>query len=68
MSEQNAKSLSISFRVDDGVIDHNNRTIIAKNVDASRISDNVIYVQKDIRELYQTALKSDLRRFSFLNS
>ena len=29
--------LSISFRVDDGVIEHNNRNFLPKNVDPSQI-------------------------------
>ncbi len=33
MSEVNGKTLSISFRIDEGVIEHNNRIFIAKNVD-----------------------------------
>ena len=31
MSEVNGKVLSISFRIDEGVIEHNNRIFIAKN-------------------------------------
>ena len=30
MNEVNGKTLSISFRIDEGVIEHNNRIIIAK--------------------------------------
>lgn len=52
MSEQNSKSLSVSFRVDDGVLGHNNREFIADNVDGGRISDNITYVRRDIREVY----------------
>ena len=52
MNGQKSKSLSISFRLDDGVIEHNNREFIANNVDAARISDNVCYVRRDIREMY----------------
>lgn len=64
MSEQTTKSLSISFRVDDGIIDHNNRVKIAKNVDAARISDNVVYVQRDIRELYQELFGVALEKYN----
>ncbi len=64
MSEQTTKSLSISFRVDDGVIVHNNRVKIAKNVDATRVSYNVIYVQKDIRELYQEVFGEALEKYN----
>lgn len=37
MSEVNGKTLSISFRIDEGVIEHNNRIFIAKNVDGERV-------------------------------
>ena len=53
MSGQNQKSLSISFRIDNGVIEHNNREFIAKNVDRERIQDNIVYQQEDLREFYQ---------------
>lgn len=52
MSEQAQKSLSISFRVDSGVIEHNNRKIVAKNVDRARICDNIIYRKQDIKQKY----------------
>ncbi len=39
MSEVNGKTLSISFRIDEGVIEHNNRFFIAKNVDGERVQD-----------------------------
>ena len=41
MSEVNGKTLSISFRIDEGVIEHNNRIFIAKNVDGERVKDNI---------------------------
>lgn len=41
MSEINGKTLSISFRIDEGVIEHNNRIFIAKNVDGERVQDNI---------------------------
>lgn len=53
MSEKNSKQLSISFRVDAGVIEHNNRDFIARNVDGERIGDNIAYKQEDLREFYQ---------------
>ena len=36
-AEVNGKTLSISFRIDEGVIEHNNRIFIAKNVDGERV-------------------------------
>ena len=43
MSEVNGKTLSISFRIDEGVIEHNNRIFIAKNVDGERVRKNITY-------------------------
>lgn len=54
MGEVNGKTLSISFRVDGGVVEHNNRAFIANNVDGERIGDNIIYEQRDIREAYNS--------------
>ena len=37
MREVNGSALSISVRIDEGVIEHNNRIFIAKNVDGERV-------------------------------
>jgi hypothetical protein len=50
--------------VDNGIIEHNNRSIIAKNVDASRISDNIIYRQTDIKEFYQQIFGEALAEYN----
>lgn len=59
MSEK--PKLSLTFRVDSGVLKHNNRTFKAKNVDAARTSDNIIYkfenLQEKYHELFDEALK-----------
>lgn len=41
MSEVNGKTRSIYFRIDEGVIEHNNRIFIAKNMDGKRVWDNI---------------------------
>ena len=64
MSEANSNSLSISFRVDSGIIDHNNRSIIAKNVDASRISDNITYKQVELKKFYQQVFGAALAEYN----
>lgn len=64
MNEANSNSLSISFRVDSGIIDHNNRSIIAKNVDASRISDNITYKQVELKEFYQQVFGAALAEYN----
>ncbi|MGN0596270.1 MAG: plasmid recombination protein [Ruminiclostridium sp.] len=53
MSEKNTNGLSVSFRVDSGYLDHNNRVITAHNVDVSRTSDNITYTKIDLRDFYQ---------------
>lgn len=53
MSEKNSKGLSVSFRVDSGFLDHNNRVITAHNVDISRTSDNVTYAKINLRDFYE---------------
>ena len=44
---------TISFVKGKGSINHNNRDFIAKNVDASRTSMNVIYIQNPIEKAYE---------------
>ena len=53
MSEKKTNGLSVSFRVDSGYLDHNNRVITAHNVDVSRTSDNITYKQIEIKQFYQ---------------
>lgn len=64
MSGQNSKSLSVSFSVDDGVLGHNNRKFIADNVDGERISDNITYVRRDIREMYDELFGQALAEYN----
>ncbi len=53
MSEVKSNGLSVSFRVDSGYLDHNNRVITAHNVDVSRTADNITYTKIDLRDFYQ---------------
>ena len=46
-------SKTISFVKGKGSINHNNREFTAKNVDASRTSMNVVYVQIPIEKAYE---------------
>lgn len=41
MSEVNGKTLSISFRIDEGMTEHSNRIVTANNVDGERVQDNI---------------------------
>lgn len=64
MSEINGKTLSISFRIDEGVIEHNNRVFIAKNVDGERVQDNITYCRTDIREKYDELFGQALAEYN----
>lgn len=64
MSEINSKGLSVSFRVDDGFLNHNNRKIIAKNVDISRTVDNVTYTQIELKQFYRQIFGEALAEYN----
>ncbi len=64
MSEKNSKGLSISFRVDSGFLDHNNRVITAHNVDVSRSSDNITYIKIDLRQFYEQVFGAALAEYN----
>lgn len=58
------QKMSISFRVDSGVIEHNNREIIAANVDPARINDNITYTQIDQRSFYHQLFDEALAEYN----
>lgn len=64
MSEQRNNGFSISFRKDDGVVEHNNRHFIAKNVDRARIADNITYVSENLRDFYNNVFGQALDDFN----
>ena len=64
MNVKNSKAISISFRVDEGVVEHNNRDFIAKNVDKERIGNNITYRQQDIREKYNEIFAKALDEYN----
>lgn len=64
MSEKNSKGLSVSFRVDSGFLDHNNRIITAHNVDISRTSDNVTYAKIDLHNFYEQIFGEALAEYN----
>lgn len=43
---------TISVTIGQGCLKHNNRVFIAENVDAARLDRNVIFLERDIREVY----------------
>ncbi len=56
--------ISISFRVDSGVVEHNNRTFSAKNVDAARTCENVIYKSENLQEVYHRLFDKALKEYN----
>ena len=64
MSEKNANGLSVSFRVDSGFLDHNNRVITAHNVDILRTADNVTYTKIDLRQFYEQVFGEALAEYN----
>lgn len=56
--------LSISFRVDDGVIEHNNRNFLPKNVDPARTCDNITYKSENLQELYHQLFDGALENYN----
>ena len=58
------KALSISFRSDDGCIEHNNRDFFTDNVDKSRTPNNITYIKRDLRELYHELFDEALAEYN----
>lgn len=56
--------LSISFRVDDGVIEHNNRNFLPKNVVPARTCDNITYKSENLQELYHQLFDKALTEYN----
>ena len=64
MNEQQNNGLSVSFRIDDDIIEHNNRSFIAKNVVRERIPDNTTYKKQNIREFYSELFGEALAEYN----
>jgi hypothetical protein len=72
LSEKNevifsVSGISLSVRVEAGrleVIGHNNREFIAKNVDESKIKDNITYKQEDIKVAYENLFSEVLKKYN----
>ena len=64
MAEQTRNGLSVSFRLDSGIVEHNNREFIAKNVVRERIPDNITYKRENIREFYNQLFGQALAEYN----
>ena len=58
------EALSVSFRIGDGVLEHNNREFSPHNVDATRTPDNVTYINRDLRKLYDELFDDVLQEYN----
>jgi hypothetical protein len=45
-------------------VEHNNREFIAKNVDPTRIHENITYVKQDVREAYRELFSESLAEYN----
>ena len=58
------KAMSVSFRSDDGCIEHNNRDFFSDNVDKMRTPNNITYIKHDLRELYHELFDTALAEYN----
>lgn len=58
------QALSVSFRSDDGCVEHNNRDFFSDNVDRNRTQNNIIYVRRDLREVYHELFDEALAEYN----
>lgn len=58
------QKLSLTVRVDSGVLEHNNRNFIAKNVDKDRIQFNIVYKQENVEDKYHELFDKALNEYN----
>lgn len=58
------KQATVSFVKGKGNINHNNRKFLTDNIDRDRVKDNVIYVQKDLREFYKEIFQDEVDEYN----
>lgn len=55
---------TISVTIGQGCLKHNNRVFIAENVDAVRLDRNVIFLERDIREVYHELFDEAVKEYN----
>lgn len=60
----NPKNVSLSFTIGDGIVEHNNRDFIAKNVNRDRISLNITYKKEKIEEKYHELFDKAVKEYN----
>lgn len=63
-SKNGAKKASLTFRVDSGIIGHNNRDFIAKNVNADKVSLNISYKKESLEDKYHELFDEAVREYN----
>ena len=58
------EKMSVTFRVDKGVLEHNNRKFIAKNVNKEKVCDNITYKCEDLRKKYHSLFDDALIEYN----
>lgn len=55
---------TISVTIGQGCLKHNNRVFIAENVDAARLDQNVIFLERDIRAVYHELFDETVEEYN----
>lgn len=58
------KQASVSFVKGKGNVNHNNRKFLTDNIDKDRVKDNIIYIQKDLREFYKEIFQNEVDQYN----
>lgn len=64
ISKNGANKLSLSFRIDDGILEHNNREFIAKNVVRERIPLDVTYHKEKLEDKYHSLFDGAIAEYN----
>ncbi len=64
VNKSNRKKVSLSFRIDAGVVEHNNRDFIAKNVIRERIPLNVTYKKENLEDKYHELFDEAVKEYN----
>lgn len=63
-SKSGAKNVSLSFRIDSGVPEHNNRDFVAKNVVRERIPLNITYKKETLEAKYHELFDKAIEEYN----
>ena len=58
------RKVSLTFRVSSGIVEHNNRDFIAKNVNADKITNNIFYKRESLDDKYHELFDDAVRDYN----